>query len=441
MAALGGLLSQARASYAFLHKAWLMLRSVGQDARLVPVDNKGLWQIKHGDGGDDFHPVVTGLQYLPGLHNTYCFTEPEQHAGVFNELLTGQCAEIVEYSDPNEIAVCNLASLCLPKFVADDRFDFESLQSDTRVLVRSLNAIIDRTLYARPEMKASNLRHRPIGIGVQGLADVFAKLHLPWESAEARLLNKTIFEHIYYAAVDESAQLAMVDGPYGSFQGSPSSRGQLQFDLWGVTPSLDWAPVYEKIRLYGLRNSLLTACMPTASTAQILGNNESIEPFTSNLYTRSVLSGEFQVVNRHLVADLQAFGLWNEKMLHDLVRHNGSVQNIEGIPDVIKQVYKTVWEIPQRVLMDMAADRGAFVCQSQSFNLHMRAPTDNQLYNALFYAWEKGLKTGMYYLRTRPAVDPIKFTLTPDAPVVVEASAAAAACARNNPGACMMCSA
>ncbi len=425
MAALGGLLAQARASYAFLHKAWLMLRSVGSDVRLVPVDNKGLWQLQLGDG-KDFHPVVTGLQYLPGLHDTYCFTEPERHAGVFGELLTGQCAEIVEYSDPDEIAVCNLASVCLNKCVQDGQFNFELLHRSTRMLVRSLNAIIDRTLYMRPEMKHSNLQHRPIGIGVQGLADTLALLHLAWESPEARTLNREIFEHMYYTALDESAELAIRDGPYSSFEGSPASRGILQFDMWGVD-ARPWPGLKEKIVEHGLRNSLLLACMPTASTAQILGNNESIEPFTSNVYTRSVLSGEFQVVNRYLVADLLKLNLWNEELLHDIIRNNGSVQHIAAIPDTLKNIYKTVWEIPQRVLIDLSADRGAFICQSQSFNLHMRAPSDNQLYNAHFYAWERGLKTGMYYLRTRPAVDPVKVTLAPEVCVRGQACTACSA--------------
>lgn len=436
LAGIGGQLAQARASYSFLHKAWLMLRSVGRDVRLVPFDHaKGLWQLKDGDEATR-HPEVVGLQFLPGLHNTYCFTEPEQHAGVFNELLTGQCAEIIEYSDPQQIAVCNLASICLPKCVQNGKFDFARLRICTRILVQSLNNIIDITLYARPEMKLSNLMHRPIGIGVQGLADVFAMLHYSWESPEAAKLNREIFENMYYAALDESCSIAQTHGPYSSFQGSPAQQGILQFHMWNEEPentaNLNWESLINDIKSFGLRNSLLLACMPTASTAQILGNNESIEPFTSNIYTRSVLSGEFQVVNRHLVADLQKLGLWDEGMQQDIIRANGSVQNISSIPDNLKQIYKTVWEIPQRVLINMAADRGAFICQSQSFNLHMRAPTDNQLYNALFYAWEKGLKTGMYYLRTRPAVDPIKFTLQPEAVL---------ACSRDNPGNCVMCSA
>ena len=451
MAGLYGQLQHARGSYAFLHKAWLMLRSVGHAVVLRPVDTKGLWELhsvhtKH-DHEEDYNPVVTGLQILPGLHNTYCFTEPQRNAGVFNELLTGQCAEIIEYSDPNEIAVCNLASICLNKFVVNNKFDFDLLHTVVEQVTVNMNRIIDRNLYMLDEMRTSNMRHRPIGMGVQGLADVFAMLHMPWESLEAKQLNQDIFETMYHAALVASNKWSQQFGAYSTFWDSPAASGKLQFDLWNVSAPTryDWGSLKASIVLTGLANSLLLTCMPTASTAQILGNNESIEPFTSNMYTRSVLSGEFQVVNKYLVHDLLARDLWNQDMVTELIKHNGSVQNIAGIPSDIKAVYKTVWEISQRVLIDMAADRGQFICQSQSFNLHMRDPTNNQLHNALFYAWEKGLKTGMYYLRTRPAVDPIKFTISPDAPDANPDAAMAQAeeilaCSRANPGACVMCS-
>ena len=447
LAGLYGVLKYARASYAFLLKPWLMLRSVGRAVCLRPVDHKGLWEL-HGLSDEDDHvPVVTGLSVLPGVHNTYCFTEPHRQAGVFNELLTGQCAEIIEYSDPKQIAVCNLASLCLNKFVVNGQFDFARLHAVTQQVTVNMNRIIDRNLYLLEEMQTSNLRYRPIGIGVQGLADVFAQLHYAWESPEAQTLNKDIFETIYHAALTASNRLAQHNKPYDGFWASPAAEGKLQFDLWNQpTPTrYDWDSLKASIILTGLYNSLLLTCMPTASTAQILGNNESIEPFTSNMYTRSVLSGEFQVVNKYLVQDLLARNLWQPGMVTDLIKHNGSVQQIAAVPDDLKAIYKTVWEIPQRVLIDMAADRGQFICQSQSFNLHMRDPSNNQLHNALFYAWEKGLKTGMYYLRTRPAVDPIKFTVAPDA-TDAQADAAMAraeeilACSRDNPGACVMCS-
>jgi ribonucleotide reductase alpha subunit len=429
---------EIKASYVMLHRAWLMLRSVGLDIHLVPVNKTGLWRLRKGDGS---HPAVAGVLTLPEAEDTYCFTEPLQHAGVFNELLTGQCSEIIQYSNPDEIAVCNLASVCLNRFVLNGQFQFALLQDVTKKAVYNMNRIIDRNLYLIPEMKRSNLKHRPIGLGVQGLADTFAMLHLPWESAEARLLNKQIFETMYFAALEASCALAQSDGPYASFPGSPASKGILQFHMWNVEPTTmhDWKPLMAKIVKHGLRNSLLLTVMPTASTAQILGNNESIEPFTSNMYTRSVLSGQFQVVNKYLIDDLIARNLWTNDIIQDMIQNNGSIQAIACIPDDLKAVYKTVWEIPQRVLIDMAADRGAFICQSQSFNLHMRDPTDNQLHNALFYGWEKGLKTGMYYLRTRPAVDPIKFTVDPTRGA--SAVSAAMACARDNPEACVMCSA
>ncbi len=325
------------------------------------------------------------------------------------------CTEIVEYTSPDEVAVCNLASINLSKFVNAEKrtFDFEKLKEITYIVTKNLNKVIDINYYPVEEARRSNLRHRPIGLGVQGLADVFLMLRHPFESEEARILNKNIFETIYYAALCASNDEAQVDGPYQTYEGSPISEGKLQFDLWNVTPTdrWDWAALREKIAKYGVRNSLLVAPMPTASTSQILGNNECFEPYTSNIYTRRVLSGQFMVVNKHLLKDLIDLGVWNEEMKNAIIANNGSIQSIEGIPQETKDLYKTAWEIKQRAIIDMAADRGAFIDQSQSLNLFMESPNYKKLTSAHFYAWEKGLKTGMYYLRSRPAVDPIKFTV------------------------------
>ena len=324
------------------------------------------------------------------------------------------CTEIIEYTAPDEVAVCNLASIALPKFVREDRsFDFDKLVEITRVLTRNLNKVIDINYYPIPEARKSNLRHRPIGIGVQGLADAFILMRYPFDSEEARQLNRDIFETIYFAALTESCQLAKEEGPYETFPGSPASEGKLQFDLWNVQPSdrWDWSALKANIKKYGLRNSLLTAPMPTASTSQILGNNECFEPYTSNIYSRRTLSGEFLVVNKHLLKDLVGLGLWSDSMKERIIAANGSIQHIEEIPDELKALYKTVWEISQKVIIDMAADRGAFICQSQSMNLFLKSPSAAQLSSMHFYAWKKGLKTGMYYLRSQAAVDPIKFTI------------------------------
>ena len=322
------------------------------------------------------------------------------------------CVEIIEYSSPEETAVCNLASIALPAFVsmsAGKMFDFESLRKVVRTTVRNLNRVIDINFYPTPETKKSNMRHRPIGVGVQGLADVFAMLGFAWESDAATELNQRIFEHIYYAAMEESALLSREDGAYETFQGSPASKGKLQPDLWGIVPltetdgTLQWEALREQVR-YGIRNSLLVAPMPTASTSQILGYNECFEPFTSNIYTRRTLAGEYIVLNKHLVRELIAAGLWNEGLKQRIVGQNGSVQGIEEIPAEIRQVYKTSWEIPQKVLIDMAAARGAFICQSQSLNLFIADPTYSKLTSMHFYGWKKGLKTGCYYLRTKAPV-------------------------------------
>lgn len=324
------------------------------------------------------------------------------------------CTEIIEYTAPDEVAVCNLASLALPKYVVNGQFDFDKLVEITRVVTRNLNKVIDINYYPIPEARNSNMRHRPIGLGVQGLADAFILCGMPFDSEEARQLNKDIFEAIYFAAVTESCDLAEQLGAYETFQGSPMSKGLFQFDLWNVTPSgrWDWASLRERVKKHGLRNSLLVAPMPTASTSQILGNNECFEPYTSNLYTRRTLAGEHIVVNKHLMRDLVRLGLWDEEMREAIMAANGSIQGIEVIPQNVRDIYKTAYEISQKVIIDMSADRGAFICQSQSLNVFMEAPTFAKLSSMHFYAWQKGLKTGMYYLRSKAATDPIKFTLS-----------------------------
>jgi len=323
------------------------------------------------------------------------------------------CTEIMEFTSPGEVAVCNLASLALPRFVKDRAFDHKKLRDITYIVTRNLNRVIDNNYYPVGEARHSNLRHRPIGLGVQGLADVFILMKLPFDSTEARKLNTEIFETIYFAALTASCDLAAVDGRYESYDGCPVSKGQLQFDMWGVTPSdrWDWAALRTKISQHGVRNSLLVAPMPTASTAQILGNNECFEPYTSNLYSRRVLSGEFTVVNQHLLRDLMDRNLWTAEIRNQIIAHNGSVQHIPEIPADLKMLYRTSWEIKQRALIDMAADRGAFIDQSQSFNVFVQDPNYGKLSSMHFYGWKKGLKTGMYYLRSKAAADAIKFTV------------------------------
>jgi ribonucleoside-diphosphate reductase alpha chain len=323
------------------------------------------------------------------------------------------CTEIMEYTSAEEVAVCNLASIALPRFVETGAFDFEKLYDITYELTKNLNKVIDGNYYPVPEAEYSNLRHRPIGLGVQGLADVFILMRLPFESEMAKLLNRNIFETIYFAAMTASKDLAKVQGAYETFAGSPLSEGKFQFDLWNVAPSErhDWNALRREVIEHGVRNSLLVAPMPTASTSQIFGNNECFEPYTSNIYTRRVLSGEFIIVNKHLLRDLVQLGLWNNAMKNAIIGANGSIQSISGIPDDIKALYKTVWEIRQRTLIDMAADRGAYICQSQSLNLFVDSPTTGKLTSMHFYAWKKGLKTGMYYLRTQAATQAVQFTV------------------------------
>ncbi len=323
------------------------------------------------------------------------------------------CTEIIEYTDADEVAVCNLASLALPRFVIDGKFDHQKLYEVTYQATLNLNKIIDNNYYPIEEARRSNLRHRPVGLGVQGLADAFILMRYPFESDEAKKLNSEIFETIYFAGLSASNALAKAEGAYESFPGSPASKGILQFDMWDVKPSArwDWDSLKQSIIKDGIRNSLLLAPMPTASTSQILGNNECFEPYTSNIYTRRVLSGEFVVVNKHLLKDLVELGLWDNDMKTKIISHNGSIQNIAEIPANIKELYKTVWEIKQRNLIDMAADRGAFICQSQSLNLFVDTPTTGKLTSMHFYAWKKGLKTGMYYLRTQAATQAVQFTV------------------------------
>lgn len=351
------------------------------------------------------------------------------------------CTEIIQYTSEKEIAVCNLASIALPMFVENGKFDHKKLYEVTYQVTRNLNRIIDLNYYPVEEARYSNMKNRPIGIGVQGLADAFFKMRLPFESDDARRANKEIFETIYYASLSASADLAKEHGHYDSYEGSPISQGILQHDMWEVRPSdrWDWTTLRAKIKTYGVRNSLLMAPMPTASTSQILGNNECIEPITSNMYTRRVLSGEFAVVNKFLVKDLIQLGLWSEEMKDRIIAHNGSVQYIPEIPGDLKELYKTVWEVKQKAILEMAADRGAYIDQSQSLNIHMEDTNFGKLSSLHFAAWKLGLKTGMYYLRTRPAVDAIKFTIKEPTIKNSVDQQAAMVCSLDNPEDCVSC--
>jgi ribonucleotide reductase alpha subunit len=381
------------------------------------------WNSPYGNA-EQFVTVLS-VQDNDRVDDTYCFNEPENHAGVFNGVLTGNCTEIIEYSSPEETAVCNLASIALPSYVENKAFDYDKLRQVVKVAVRNLNRVIDINYYPTPETKTSNMRHRPVGLGVQGLADVFALMRAPWESDKAAEINQRIFEHIYFAAVESSCEIAQQEGPYSTFQGSPMSKGIFQYDMWknGDAPivpltltdgSLDWEGLKARVVQHGLRNSLLVAPMPTASTSQILAFNECIEPFTSNIYTRRTLAGEFIVINRYLMRDLEKLGLWSEMMKQQIIARNGSIQGIDQIPEGIQKLYKTSWEIKQKTLIDMAATRGAFICQSQSLNLFVADPNYAKLTSMHFYSWKKGLKTGMYYLRTRAPVMAQKFTVDPE---------------------------
>lgn len=353
--------------------------------------------------------IETGNPYM--LYKDACNAKSnQQNLGTIKS--SNLCTEIIEYTAPDEIAVCNLASIALPRFVEEGKFDHQKLFDITYVITKNLNSIIDRNYYPVAEARNSNLRHRPIGIGVQGLADAFILMRFPFDSPEAVQLNKEIHETIYYAAMTASKDLAKVEGPYETYAGSPVSKGIFQFDMWNVTPSnrWEWDVLKDEVKQHGVRNSLLLAPMPTASTSQILGNNECFEPYTSNIYSRRVLSGEFVIVNKHLLKDLVKLGIWNDSLKNKIIIANGSVQNINEIPANIKALYKTVWEISQKVIINMAADRGAYICQSQSLNLFVQDANFAKLSSMHFYGWKAGLKTGMYYLRTKAAADAIKFT-------------------------------
>ena len=355
------------------------------------------------------------------------------------------CTEIIEYTSPDEVAVCNLASIALNKFVKDDlTYDHQKLYEITKVITRNLNKVIDVNYYPVKEAENSNLRHRPIGIGVQGLADTFILMRQSFDSPEAKKLNSEIFETIYFAAMESSMEIAQKEGPYKTYEGSPVSKGIFQFDMWGIVPDSkrwDWTKLKREVKKHGVRNSLLLAPMPTASTSQILGNNECFEPYTSNIYTRRVLSGEFIVVNKHLLKDLIKLNLWNDSMKDRLMEANGSVQGINEIPDDIKQLYRTVWEISQKSIIDMAADRGAYICQSQSMNIHMQDANFGKLTSMHFHTWKRGLKTGLYYLRTKAAADAIKFTIVKDEKSMdnEEQKQAAIQCSIDNQDDCEMC--
>ena len=385
--------------------------------------------------------IETGNPYI--LYKDACNIKSNQkNLGTIKS--SNLCTEIVEYTSPDEVAVCNLASIALNKFVKDDMtYDHKKLYEITKVITRNLNKVIDVNYYPVEEARNSNMRHRPIGIGVQGLADTFILMRHAFDSPEAKKLNEEIFETIYFGAMEASMEIAKKEGTYKTYEGSPVSKGIFQFDMWGIAPSSkrwDWTKLKREVKKHGVRNSLLLAPMPTASTSQILGNNECFEPYTSNIYTRRVLSGEFIVVNKHLLKDLIKLNLWNESMKDRLMEANGSIQGIKEIPDDIKLLYRTVWEVSQKSIIDMAADRGAYICQSQSMNIHMQDANFGKLTSMHFHAWKKGLKTGLYYLRTKAAADAIKFTIVKDEKSqTMEDKQAAVQCSIDNQDDCEMC--
>ena len=401
------------------HKFWVVGQDEPIEAQHLKKDMKIIkYLLPDGSIHDDVK--IVSVEDFGDTADTFCFNEPLKHRGVFNGIITGNCTEILEYTNKDETSVCNLASIALPKYVNKETktFDYDKLHETTKIVTKNLNRVIDRNFYPVETARRSNMKHRPIGLGVQGLADVFNLCGLPFDCEESRLMNAHIFETIYHAALESSSELAEVDGPYESFEGSPASKGILQPDLWeGETKfsgRYDWDEMRKRVMTKGLRNSLLLAPMPTASTAQILGNNECFEPYTTNIYLRRTLAGEFVVVNKHLVEDLKRVGLWSKEMKDLMVKAGGSIQNILDIPDDIKKLYKTVWEISQKCIIDMAADRGRFIDQSQSMNLFMESPTMSKLSSMHMYAWKAGLKTGMYYLRSKAKARPIQFSLEPE---------------------------
>ena len=411
------------------------------DLFMKRVESNGMWSLfcpNEASGladvyGEEFDALYTKYENTPGMARQTIKAQKLWYAILEAQVETGNpfmlykdaaniksnqknlgtirssnlCTEIIEYSAPDEVAVCNLASIALPTYVDVQReeYDFQKLHDVVKVVVKNLNKIIDVNYYPVEEARRGNMRHRPIGVGVQGLADAFLALRMPFDSPQAKHLNLQIFETIYHAAVEASTELAEVEGPYSTFEGSPASQGLLSYDLWNIKPTdlWDWDEVKAKVKKHGMRNSLLVAPMPTASTSQILGFNECFEPYTSNIYSRRVLAGEFQIVNPWLLKDLVDMGLWSDDMKNRIIGNNGSIQGISNIPDDIKALYKTVWEISQKTILDMAADRAAFIDQSQSLNIHMQNPTMGKLTSMHFYGWKKGLKTGMYYLRTQAA--------------------------------------
>ena len=386
---------------------YMKYESLGYATRTLPASQVWLAVLRS--------QTETGTPYM--LYKDACNRKSNQkNLGTIK--CSNLCTEIVEYTDKDETAVCNLASVALPACVNKEtgEFDYEKLRTVVRIMTRNLNRVIDRNYYPVPEARASNMRHRPVGLGVQGLADVFNICDVPFDSEEARKMNIAIFETIYYAALEESARLAKEEGPYETYEGSPASRGQLQFDMWEnpvFSGKYDWPKLKNEIKKHGLRNSLLVAPMPTASTSQILNNNECIEPYTTNIYLRRTLAGEFVVINRHLVKKLRDLGLWSRELKNTMIRESGSVQNIKEIPDSVKLVYKTVWEISQRSLIDMARDRGCFIDQSQSLNLFVENPTTAKLSSMHMYSWKQGLKTGIYYLRSKAKSRPVQFSIEP----------------------------
>jgi ribonucleotide reductase alpha subunit len=424
------------------------------DMKLIGFKDPQKSGLINGMSGYEYASVV-GVEDFDECCDTYCFTEPKRHMGIFNGIITGQCTEIIEYSNDKETAVCNLASIGLPTFVdkITKQFDYDKLHEVTKVVTNNLNKVIDINFYPTEKTKRSNLKHRPIGIGVQGLADTFVLMDIPFHSEEAKEINKLIFETIYHASLEKSNEIAIerekyirlfcprqVDimselnqyelqsyiykrtndlkyvGAYSSFDDSPASQGILQFDMWSITPSdrYDWASLKTSIQTHGIRNSLLVAPMPTASTSQILGFNECFEPFTSNLYSRRTLAGEFVVVNKYLMRELIELGFWNEQIKNNIIANKGSIQQLTMIPEHIRNKYKIVWEIPMKHVIDMSADRGAFICQSQSLNLWVEDPTYNTLTSMHFYSWKKGLKTGIYYLRRKAKHQAQQFTIEPE---------------------------